>query len=110
MKHAANVRNCNGEIVTLEPSGIVAGCATTNRQGANLKTDLGEFLTTSKTEYGEIENLPAPQEGVLFYVNMLVFNAATALGRTDVMMGDSGPSASRDGLGYISCINKVILA
>jgi hypothetical protein len=48
-----------------------------------------------ETRLGEIENLPAPQEGVLLVVSMPVAERAYQLGRRDVVSPDSGKTAIR---------------
>jgi hypothetical protein len=90
MKHGADLLQPNGEVLRLEPSGHVAN--------VNTKTVSGEPFAgfpTVKTEMGELEGLPEPEQGVVYYVNMLVFNAAVSAGRKDVVMGDSGQTAVR---------------
>ena len=90
MKHKADLLLPNGEVLTLQPSGDVATCTES--------TTVGESFCgfpTVKTQLGELVGLPEPQEGVVYYCNMLAFKAAVAQGRTDVCMGDSGSSAVR---------------
>jgi hypothetical protein len=43
--------------------------------------------------FGEIEGLPDPQEGVVFVVSLLVKARAQLLGRIDVVSPSSGPTA-----------------
>lgn len=90
MKHRADLLLPTGEVVTLLPSGDVATCTET--------TETGEpfcGFPTIKTQLGELVGLPEPQEGAVYYCNMLAFKAAVAAGRTDVVMGDSGSTAVR---------------
>lgn len=47
-----------------------------------------------ETVFGEIENLPAPQEDVWYIVSQIVIAAAN--GRPDLVRPDSGPTAIRD--------------
>lgn len=42
-------------------------------------------IPTNKVEYGEIINLPEPQEGILYIVDSLVFAVGKARGRTDLL-------------------------
>lgn len=47
--------------------------------------------------YGDIEGLPAPQEGTLYIVSALVLSAAKAAGRTDCVAPATGhPACVRD--------------
>ncbi len=42
-------------------------------------------IPTSKVKYGEITNLPEPQEGVFYIVDSLLFAVGKARGRTDLL-------------------------
>lgn len=44
-------------------------------------------------EYGQIEDLPAPQEGVRYIVSAMVLSAAKAAGRTDCVAPATGHPA-----------------
>ncbi len=44
-----------------------------------------EDIPTVRLEYGEVENLPAPEEGVFFIVSAITANAARRSGRTDLL-------------------------
>ena len=110
MKHAANIRAVDGTMFTLLPSGNIANVETSTVPAEDVQTDFGVVRTAGKTVYGELTGLPEPVEGVCYYVNMLVFNAATAIGRKDVVMGDSGSSAERNDKGHISAITTLIFA
>ncbi len=110
MKHAANIRLVDGELFTLLPSGNIANVDTSTIPATDVQTEFGTVHTAGKTVYGELTGLPEPVEGVCYYVNMLVFNVATAAGRKDVVMGDSGPSAERNEKGFVSAITTLIFA
>ena len=90
MKHKADLLLPNGEVLTLQPSGHVATCEEKQVFGGTFAG-----FPTVKTQLGELVGLPEPQDGVVFYCNMLAFKAAVAAGRTDVVMGDSGSTAVR---------------
>ena len=110
MKHAANIRLAGGSYVTLQPSGHVANVATSVLPAGEVTTDLGVVKTAGKTVYGELTGLPEPQDGVCYYVNMLTFNVATAAGRKDVVMGDSGATAERNDKGFVTAITTLVFA
>ena len=110
MKHAANIRLADGTMNVILPSGNIAVVATTAIPAEEVVTEYGTMKTAGKTVYGELTGLPEPQDGVWYYVGMLVFNAAVAIGRKDVVMGDSGSSAERNEKGFISAITTLIFA
>lgn len=47
-----------------------------------------------ETTYGEVQNVPEPQEGVVYIVNMIVLDRMPH--RKDLIAPDSGPSAVRN--------------
>lgn len=55
-----------------------------------------------RQQFGEVINLPAPQEGVCYIVSALVLTAAVAAGRTDVVAPATGhPATVRNDQGHI---------
>ena len=52
---------------------------------AEADADAIEDIPTIKLEYGEVEYLPAPQDGVYFIVSAITANAARQTGRTDLL-------------------------
>ena len=52
-----------------------------------------------ETTYGQVENVPEPQEGVVFIVNMIVLDRLPH--RKDLIAPDSGPSAVRNEKGQV---------
>lgn len=78
--HAVNLYNSRtGNFDTITPSGVVARVsATTVSCGV-----IGDYNVTA-TSYGEVENLPEPQEGTIYIVSSLV--AQRAPSRTDVFI------------------------
>lgn len=93
MKHSATLF-IGGGYHTLPTSGIEITLKQENVDAGNIETPFGTMPSTRMTR-GEIVNLPPAEEGVVWYVNGLVFAAAVAAGRTDVIMGDSGKTAIR---------------
>ena len=66
-------------------------------------------LPVHRTIYGEVENIPKPQEGVIYIVALLV---AQVLGnsRVDIVCPDTGPdSAVRDEKGLIAGVRRVMI-
>jgi hypothetical protein len=54
---------------------------------------------------GEVENLPAPIQGVIFIVSQIV---ASHVKREDVFYPDTGPDALRDERGNIIAVRRLI--
>ena len=109
MKHAANIRLVDGTLNVIPPSGNIALVDTVTTPENDVVTEYGT-MKTGKTAYGELTGLPEPQDGVWYYVGMLPFSAAVAIGRKDVVMGDSGSSAERNEKGFVSVITTLIFA
>ena len=86
-KHEIVVQSAEGDIV-FPPSGLV--CTLACKQ-IEIKRIGG--IPVMGNEYGEVENLPTPQEGVVFIVNALVLGRA---GRPDCVGPDTGPTAIRE--------------
>ncbi len=60
------------------------------------------------TSFGEIENLPDPERGVVYVTSSLVAQAAAARGRTDVVAPDTSPeSAIRNADGQIVAVRRL---
>lgn len=60
-----------------------------------------------RSEFGEIEELPDPEEGTVYIVSTLVAQAAAASGRKDVVAPDTSPeSAIRDESGKIIAVRR----
>lgn len=59
--------------------------------------------------YGDIEGLPAPKEGVLYIVSLVVRMAAQQQGRDDVISPDTSPQgAIRDDAGRIIAVRRFV--
>lgn len=86
--HAINI--ADGRIIhTFAPSGTVARVAATNVE----LPSLGGFRRTQQV-FGEVQNLPEPQEGTAFIVSAMVL-AALKGSRPDVVAPDTGPTQVR---------------
>ena len=70
-------------------------------QKSNAEAELVEVeVPISRNEYGEVEGLPEPREGVYYIVSMMVAQALPH--RRDLLIPDTGPdSACRDENGRI---------
>ena len=69
--HDLNVKNTAGELVLLPKSGATARLLVRRTAGA----PVGEFPTATPM-FGEIEGLPAPEDGTTFVVSALVAERA----------------------------------
>lgn len=67
--HALNVHTDTG-VHTFSPSGTVARCATTTTQVGDL-----DGIPLFSTTFGAVQDLPDPQDGVVFVVSALVRQA-----------------------------------
>ena len=87
-----------GKVVLAIPaSGSLARCAQQTKLGNPIEVD-GVRVSTGYNVFGEVNGLPAPQEGTVYFVSALVAQAAWAAGRTDVVCP---LSAVRDDAGRI---------
>lgn len=92
--HAINLM-AGDATITIQPSGVVARCATTRTQVDVLAVD-GVQIPVNQIGFGAVQGLPDPQDGVLFIVSSLVANAAKD--RQDLLTVDD---AVRDAGGNI---------
>lgn len=86
--HALTLRLSDGSDLVVPPSGTVARVAT--KPGALTEIPGVPVPVATATEYGEIEGLPAPVEGVVYLVGALVLGRA--FGRADVFGPGTGPN------------------
>lgn len=91
----------NGEKVTFPPSGVVARVATNEEQ---LRTVYR--VPVVKREWGQLENVPEPEEGVFYLVSSVVFEAAQ--GRKDLLVPDTGKTAVRDEKGQVVAVRRFV--
>jgi len=78
--HAITFVDSNGDIaLTVEPSGTIARVTT-----ETIVTGICVGIPVTETKFGEVENLPEPQEGVVYIVSSLV--AQRCKGRDDVFI------------------------
>ena len=87
--HAISIADASGVVHTFQPSGTVARVAASNLELPSLDS----FRRTQQV-FGEVQNLPAPQEGVVFIVSGMVL-AALKGSRPDVVAPDTGPTQVR---------------
>lgn len=69
--HNLTIHNGEGESTTIAPSGIVARVAAEKEN-----TGCIDGIPVFKTAFGEIQDLPEAQEGVIYVASLLVAQAA----------------------------------
>ena len=93
-------------VITFPPSGTVARVSSTSVENT-MELVLHGVRTTIEqvcVQYGDIENLPKPSEGVLYLVSGMVFDRTD---RLDVVAPDTGPTANRNEAGHIVSVNRL---
>lgn len=70
--HTLNIHTGNDTVVTIEKHGTPAARVSTSRTPSRVVNGIPTF----HVEFGEVENLPAPQEGCIFIVSGMVAAAA----------------------------------
>ncbi|MDP2812211.1 MAG: hypothetical protein Q8O32_00770 [bacterium] len=108
--HAMVVFGLDGttEVARIEPIGSIARVLTQATDAGTVTID-GVEIPVVETAYGQVENLPEPQDGTTLVVSILVVSALKALGivRDDVVSPDTGPqSVVRDGEGKIMGVKR----
>lgn len=97
--HALTIRDSyqrRDEDIVLPPSGIVARVSSAQSYVGDIHVQgqtiaIYETLLNTTIEGG----LPEPRMGVLYVTSSIVAQAAAAIGRTDVVAPDTGPTAIR---------------
>ena len=85
------VDGAGNTVLTVEPSGQVARCSVVRE-----KVGMIGGIPVNKSQFGNVENLPEPQEGTIFIVSALTAQAVPE--REDVFITDD---AVRDEQGRI---------
>ena len=101
--HPIVVRREDGSEFTIAPSGAIARVSTTEKVVDNV-----DGVPVVVREFGEVENLPEPQDGTIYIVSSLVLSAVK--GRGDVMAPDTGPTAIRNSDGHIVAVTRLVAA
>jgi len=74
--HVINVAVIDGDgaMMTVPPSGDVARVASQATDAGHVKVD-GEAISLSRTAFGDVQGLPAPEAGTIYVVSALVRGA-----------------------------------
>ena len=89
--HELNIVNANGETVTIQPCGIVPRCSQNET-----KVGVINGIPITEQTFGEVVDLPEPEDGVYLVVSRLV--AAACPNRRELLI--PGPLV-RDGEGKV---------
>lgn len=81
--------------VTFEPSGKIARVTAIQENDGDISG-----IPVKKQTFGDITDLPAPQEGTIYIVSAIVLSAAKDAGRTDCVAPDTS-NAVRNDQGHI---------
>lgn len=81
------------EVARIPVAGEAARVETRATQTGTVEID-GVSVPIVSTEFGEVKNLPDPQDGTTYVVSIIVVQAVRGL-RDDVVAPDTGPSAFR---------------
>lgn len=102
--HVINFYDLDGNLIESIPSSGVARVAS---KPGTLEDRGLPVPVAAPTEYGAVEGLPDPQDGVVYIVSTLV---AQAVKRPDVLSPGTGPSdgAIRDEQGRVAGVTRLI--
>ena len=70
--HTLNIHVSDDAVIEIEPSGQIARVSTTRVPAGNIP---GTVIPTSRVEFGEVTDLPAPVEGTVLIVSGMVASA-----------------------------------
>lgn len=103
--HSINVVRDDGSIaLSIPPAGTVARVTTQQTVVTQL-----DGIDVVRTTFGDVDGLPAPQDGTVYVVSTLVLQALKANGvdRSDVVAPDTSPaSVVRDDAGHIVGVRR----
>lgn len=73
--HSVRIESKDGYL-DVAPSGIVARCKTVTFRDKYIKVQ-GTIISTTRTSFGEVENLPSEKDGQIIVVSGVVVEACT---------------------------------
>lgn len=106
--HDLTVYLADGTTLTIPPSGMVARVAQEYVSVGDLDLGGGLAVPLVATQYGAIQGLPDPVDGVFYITSALVAQAAWSQGRKDVLAPDTGAGAVRDDQGRIVGVRRLL--
>lgn len=94
--------------VEIGPSGLVARVKAVTETVGEVVLDDGTKFPIVRTKFEGLEGLPDPEPDTFFVASTLVAQAASRLGRHDILAPDTGPeSAIRDADGKIVGVRRL---
>ena len=99
--HTISIVNATGETITVPATAPAARVTVTN-----VVMPAVAGISVNRQSFGEIENLPAPEEDTIFIVSALVGGRVS--GRSDVFGPDTGPTAIRNEAGQIVAVRGLV--
>lgn len=105
--HLVRIHKNGQQIFEFPPSGVVARVA---QQPSELVNELGGVPIGVAGEFGEVEGVPSPQEGVGYIVSGLLGARFEGSGRRDIYVPATGPrdGAIRGNDGQITAVAMLI--
>lgn len=100
--HPICVMGGDGNVTTFAPSGVVARVAT---KPTTLPSVAGFRLV--RNEFGPVQGLPDPREGVVYIVSGMVLSALAGT-RPDVVAPDTGPTQVRNAAGQTDYVTGFV--
>jgi hypothetical protein len=89
------------EKIVIPPSGLVARVRATEEKVGEV-----DGIPVVVVNYGDVENLPAPEDGTIYLVSQIVLGAVR--GRSDVLAPNTGKGAVRDAHGNVAGVTSLI--
>ena len=105
MKHDCTLK-VGDQIRVYPPHGKIAQAQEILEEIGSAKLDSFLSVPVVSREFGEVENLPEPEEGTIYIVPSIVLSAVPH--RKDVFAPDSGKSAERNEKGHIRSVCRLI--
>jgi hypothetical protein len=96
--HDIVVQLSDGSRRVFAKSGVIARVATTSLEDGSF-----DGIPVVRTTFGEVENLPVPEEGTVYIVSALVLSALAG-SRSDVVAPNTGSTAIRNEKGLVEAV------
>ncbi len=106
--HAITIRVDEADII-LEPTLPAARVGQKSYRVASVWTENNIEIPVHVPLFTAIENLPEPQDGVIYITSMIVANSPEGKEREDVYALDTGPTAIRDADHNIKAVRGLVI-
>ena len=105
--HAITIRVDEADII-IEPTLPAARVNQKSYRAAGVWTENNIEIPVHVPIFQGIENLPEPQDGVVYITSMIVANSPEGKEREDVYAPDTGPTVIRDADGNIAAVRGLV--